>query len=144
MSVILSKPCQETSACQTILLIDDDEGDLHYWADTLRKLSKGYTVLTARDRHSGVALCKTHKVDCVLLDLDMPESGFDALLELIPNPKQPSIAVLILTRLVYPTLCEIAKINGAQGWLVKHSTSPEQLDSAIERAVLAVKSGVIQ
>ena len=69
----------------------------------------------------------------------MPESGFDLLLELIPNPKQPSIAVVILTRLVYPTLCEIAKLNGAQDWLVKQSTSAEQLDTAIQQAVASVR-----
>jgi CheY-like chemotaxis protein len=61
-------------------------------------------------------------------------------LDLIPDPKQPSIAVVILTRLVYPTLCEIAKMHGAQDWLVKRTTSPEQLDAAVQRAVASVKS----
>ena len=39
---------------------------------------------------------------------------------LVLNPKQPPIAVIVLTRLLYPTLCEIVKINGAQNWLVKN------------------------
>lgn len=121
--------------------MDDDERDLLHWADALRNLGKGYTVLTARDRQSGLALCRDRKVDCVLLDLDMPESGFDALLQLVPDPKKPAIAVVILTRLMYPTLCEIAKSHGAQEWLVKRETSAEQLDAAIQQAVRTVKRG---
>ena len=73
----------------------------------------------------------------MLLDLDMPESGF---VELVPNPKQPSIAVVFLTRLVYPTLREIAQMNGAHDWLVKRATSAEQLDAVIQKAVACVKS----
>ena len=67
---------------------------------------------------------------------DMPESGFNALSELIPNPKQPSVAVVILTRLVYATLREVVKNCG-----VKQATSAEQLDNAIQRAVASSKSG---
>jgi CheY-like chemotaxis protein len=131
---------QIRSSCTTILLIDDDQQDLMYWSDAVRKLGKNYTVLTAQDRKSGLAICKDRTVDCVLLDLDMPESGFEILLELVPDPKHPKIAVLILTRLVYPTLCEIAKLHGAQGWCVKRDTSAEQLDNAIQEAVVSINS----
>ena len=133
---------QHTTPTLTVLVVDDDEGELHYWAELVRNLGKNYTVLTAPDRQSAHAICREHRVDCVLLDLDMPESGFDLLLELVPDPKQPPIAVIVLTRLVYPTLCEIAKLHGAQEWLVKHQTSAELLDTAIRRAVLAVQSGL--
>jgi DNA-binding NarL/FixJ family response regulator len=76
----------------------------------------------------------------VLLDLDMPESGFHALLELVPDRQHPPIAVVILTRLVHPSLSELAKYNGAQGWLVKQHTSPEKLCAAIQQAMSFVKS----
>jgi hypothetical protein len=52
----------------------------------------------------------------------------------------PKIAVLILARLVYPTLCEIAKLHGAQGWCVKRETSAKQLDNAIQEAVVSINS----
>jgi CheY-like chemotaxis protein len=139
-SVTLPEP-QHTSSSLTVLIVDDEEEELRYWGDLVRNLGKNYTVLTALDRESAHAICREHRVDCVLLDLDMPESGFDLLLELVPDPKQPPIAVVVLTRLVYPTLCEIAKLHGAQDWLVKHQTSAELLDTAIQRAVLAVESG---
>jgi DNA-binding NarL/FixJ family response regulator len=69
----------------------------------------------------------------------MEESGFKALVDLIPDRKRPEIAVIIFTRLVNQTLAEIAKHNGAMAYLVKQHTSAEELDTAIQRAVCAVK-----
>ena len=101
----------------TVLLIDDDEADLKHWSDTVKNFAPNYTILKAPDCRSGLAICRDRTVDCVLLDLDMPESGFHALLELVPDRQRPPIAVVILTRLVHPSLSELAKHNGAQvGW----------------------------
>ena len=47
--------------------------------------------------------------------------------------------MVILTRLVYSSLSEVAKMNGAQDLLVKQCTSAEQLDDAVQRAVASVK-----
>lgn len=134
--VLAEAPATTTS----VLLIDDNEADLRYWSETVRNLSSNYTVLNANDCRSGLDICRTRPVDCVLLDLDMPESGFHALLELIPDRKLPQIAVVILTHLVHPVLSEMAKHNGAQGWLVKQYTSAGELDIAIREAVASVKS----
>ena len=134
--VFAEAPTTSTS----VLIIDDNEADLQYWSTTVRNLSSNYTVLHANDCRSGLDICRDRTVDCVLLDLDMPESGFHALLELIPDRKRPQIAVVILTHLVHPVLCEMAKHNGAQSWLVKQYTSAEELDMAIRRAVTSVKS----
>ena len=79
-------------------------------------------------------------VDCVLLDLDMPVSGFHALLELIPDRTRPPIAVIILTHLNHPNLFEMAKHNGAQACLLKQATSANDLDLAIQEAIASVKS----
>ena len=105
----------------------------------LRSLDRNYTVLTARDSESALRICRNRTVDCVLLDLDMPESGFNALLALVPDPKHPAIAVIILTRLVYATLREVVTNCGAQDWFVKRETSREQLDTAIQRAVASIR-----
>ena len=58
-------------------------------------------------------------VDCVLLDLDMPGSGFHALLELIPDRTRPSIPVIILTHLNHPNLFAMAKQQWRAGLLVE-------------------------
>ena len=136
--------CEElpslASTCATVLIIDDNEQDLKYWSDTVKNFGSNYTVLNARDCESGLAICRERTVDCVLLDLDMPQSGFNALLELVPTRQHPQIAVVIFTRLVHPTLAEIAKHNGALAYLIKQHTSAEELQTAIDRAVAAVKS----
>ena len=70
----------------------------------------------------------------------MPESGFFALLELVPDRERPAVAVIILTHLVHPNLAEMAKHNGAQAWLLKKHTSAEELSTAIQQAMSFVKS----
>ena len=124
----------QPSTGSTVLVIDDDEGDLKDWSDKVRKLPGNLTVLTAHDCKSGVEMCRDRKIDCVLLDLDMPESGFEALLELIPDRKHPQIAVIVLTHLPNPVLGELAKNNGAMGFLYKQRTSCKDLATAIEQA----------
>ena len=138
--MVFTETPPQTSTSATVLVIDDEEADLQYWSDTVRNFPSNYTVLRAHDCKSGLAICRDRAVDCVLLDLDMPESGFFALLELVPDRKRPEIAVIIFTRLVHPYLAEIAKHNGAQAWLVKQQTSTYELDITIQRAMSAVKS----
>ena len=70
----------------------------------------------------------------------MPESGFHALLELIPDRTRPSMPVIILTHLNHPNLFEMAKHNGAQACLLKQRISPKDLDTTIQQAIAAVKS----
>jgi len=131
-------PLASTSA--TILFIDDNEQDLDYWSAIVRNFGSNYTVLKAHDCTSGLSICRDQTVDCVLLELDIPESGFKALLDLIPDRKRPEVAVIIFTHLVHPILAEMAKDNGALSYLVKQNTSAEQLETAIGRAVVAVRS----
>ena len=139
--MVLTASLPQKTTSTTVLLIDDDESHRTYWSDVLRNRSSNYSVLEAADNKSGLDICRDHAVvDCVLLDLDMPESGFQVLLELIPHPKHPQIAVVILTHLVHPVLSEMAKDLGAQAWLVKQHTSAEELDTAIQQAVISIQS----
>jgi CheY-like chemotaxis protein len=125
---------------KTIVLIEDNEEDLQYWSRTLRSAPFNYTVLESSDAQSGLDLCRDGAIDCVLLDLDMPESGFHVLLELIPNRSRPRIPVIILTHLPHPNLWEMAKHNGAQACLLKQRTSAEELHCAIQTAISSVKA----
>ena len=135
----LTEAFPEAGTGNTVLLVDDDETELQHWSDTVRRLSSNHTVLTAHDSNAAIAICRERKVDCVLLDLDMPDSGFRALLELIPDRKHPSIAVVVLTHLHDRFLGELSKQNGAQGFLFKQRTSPKELSAAIEQAIASVK-----
>ncbi|HSF70134.1 MAG TPA: response regulator [Nitrospira sp.] len=129
-----------STAPSTVLIIDDNEEDLKYWSDSLRQSASHFTVLESSSAAGGLELCRSRAVDCVVLDLDMPESGFHVLLELVPERLRPKVAVIVLTHLPHPNLFEMAKHNGAQACLLKQSTSPQDLKQAIQQAVDAVKA----
>ena len=97
-------------------------------------------MLEASDAEDGRRILQKQKVDCVLLDFDMPLSGFFTLLEVVPDRERPKIAVIMLTCLVHPVWPELTKQNGAQAWLVKQCTSAEDLHHAIQKAITSVKS----
>jgi CheY-like chemotaxis protein len=80
----------QPTAPATVLVIDDNEEDLKYWSDLLRRSSANYTVLESSSAAAGLDLCRARPVDCVVLDLDMPESGFHVLLELVPDRQRPA------------------------------------------------------
>ena len=96
----------------TVLIIDDNYNDRKYWASALRESSFDYLMLEASDAEDGRRILQKQKVDCVLLDFDMPLSGFFTLLELVPDRERPKIAVIMLTCLVHPVWPELTKQNG--------------------------------
>lgn len=125
----------------TVLFIDDNDEDLKYWGERLKNYSShNYTVLDASSGEAGLELCRSERIDCVVLDLDMPESGFYVLFDLVRDRTRPQIAVVILSHLLLPNLLEMAKYNGAQVCLVKQTTSAQDLDNAIQKAVASVRS----
>jgi DNA-binding NarL/FixJ family response regulator len=128
------------TSCKTVLLIEDRREDRQYWTHLLRRHCPHYLVLEAADAQSGIELCHQQRVDCVLLDLDLPDtSGFQVLHDLIPHRTAPQIAVIVLTRLLSSVLPELAIQNGAQAYLIKDRTSIAMLDQAIQTALDSVK-----
>ena len=138
--VLAVNPPQLSTTLTTVLVIDDNDEDRKYWCDALKHSAHNYTVLEAPNGQSGLELCRSQRVDCIVLDLDMPESGFYVLFDLIRDRTRPQIAVVILTHLLVPNLQEMAKHNGAQVCLVKQATSTQNLENAIQNAVAAVRS----
>jgi DNA-binding NarL/FixJ family response regulator len=65
-------------------------------------------------------------------------SGFQVLLQLVPYARYPEIAVVMLSRLSFPQLAELAIKNGAQAYLVKSRISGDDLDRAIHKALVTV------
>jgi DNA-binding NarL/FixJ family response regulator len=98
-------------------------------------------VLEAAGGQEGLELLRHQKVDCVVLDLDLStSSGFQVLLDIVPDRERPKTAVLIFTRLQNPTLAKMSVENGAQAYLLKQNTSPDILDKAIHKAMTSVAS----
>jgi DNA-binding NarL/FixJ family response regulator len=96
-------------------------------------------VLTTDSVQSALDVCRCEKVACVVLDLDMNhESGFEILIDLVPDRQHCEIAIVVLTRLTSTTLHQIALEYGAYAVLVKHRTSPQLLNKAIQTAISSV------
>ena len=123
----------------TVLLIDSDKRDREYWAQRLTISSRDYVVLEADTGASGLAICHSQQVDCVVTELDLCDgSGFRVLLDLVPRVRYPDKAVIILSRLNLHALSELARKNGA--YLVKSHLSGDALDEIIRKAVAVVGS----
>ena len=123
----------------SILLIDNNKDQRNYWADQLRRCSSDYEIIEASDAQSGLDLYRSRRIDCVVLELSLPnQSGFQTLIELVPRASRPQIPVIVLTRMIHPGVWRLAKENGAYACLVKEFTSGDDLDKAIQRGVAFV------
>ena len=123
-----------------VLLIDGSDQQREYYAVRLIHISSDYVIHQAGSGEAGLALYKSQLIDCVVLEIDLPDmSGFALLVNLIPVVHRPKIAVIVLTRLFNPALLELAIKNGAQAALHKPMTSPAILEKAIRTAVNTVQ-----
>ena len=126
----------------SVLLIDGSASQRTYWADELKRYSSDYQIVEASDGESGIALYRSRRIDCVVLELSLAdgESGFETLIKLVPVASRPHVAVVVLTLMTHRGVWELAKQNGAYACLAKKFTSGEDLDKAIQRAVAFVGS----
>ena len=123
----------------TVLLIDSFKDDRQYWAERLRVSSPNYVVLEADTGAAGLAICQSQRIDCVILELNLPDMpGFEILVKLVPRALHPEIPVIMLSRIRILPIAELAKNNGAQAFLVKSYASGDQLSIAIHKAIATV------
>jgi len=123
----------------TVLLIDSHKEDRQYWKQRLDISSPDFVVLEADTGASGLAICHSQKIDCVIAELDLSDmSGFQVLVDLVPRARYPEKAVIILSRLNLPALAELAKSNGALAYLIKSNLSGDALDRIIRKGIAAV------
>ncbi len=123
----------------SVLFIDGSKNQRAYWAAQLKQCSPDYQILEASDGQAGLDICRSSRIDCVVLELSLPDqSGFQTLVNLVPIASRPQVAVIVLTLLTGRGLWELAKQNGAYVCLAKQFSSGEDLDKAIQRAVAFV------
>jgi DNA-binding NarL/FixJ family response regulator len=119
-----------------ILFIDGNPDDLEQYTQHLRLSSANFNIIHAATGKSGLTFCERHAVDCVVLEIELPDvSGFEVLLKLIPHCREPNVAVIMLTRLSNVYLLDAAMRNGAQAAFSKLFTSPDTLERAVLKAV---------
>jgi CheY-like chemotaxis protein len=124
----------------TVLVIDDNHDERAHWSASLKQAPFGFLVLEADCGGSGYKLFQKQHIDCVVLDLEMPESGLFTLLRLIPDPTRRHVPVVILSKLTQPALLKLMKSLGAYECLVKEYCSAEKLAQTIREAIVVVKS----
>lgn len=122
-----------------ILLIDSQKEDRACWAQRLRVSLPDCIVLEADTGEAGLALYRSQRVDCVVMELSLSDmSGFEVLMKLVQRPKRSDCAVIVLTKLMLASMGELAISNGAQAYLVKSRTSGDEVGLAIRKAVETV------
>jgi DNA-binding NarL/FixJ family response regulator len=127
------------SGSLTILLIDGNDIDRDYYAERLRRSFPDYVLLQATTGRTGLVMCNSQAIDCVVLELDLPDmSGFEVLLKLVPHVYHPELPVIVLTRLSNPHLLDAALTNGAHAAFHKSMTSGDMLDQTILKAVSTI------
>ena len=66
--------------------------------------------------------------------------GLRLLIQLVPPPRYPQPAVIVLSKSPIPRMAELATNNGAQAYMVKSEVTPDQLEVAIRKAITDVSA----
>ena len=124
---------------KSILLIEDHDIIRRYYAERLRHLLSDSVILEATTGQTGLDLFERQTIDCVILDLSLPDlSGFEVLAKLVPVAGQPRVPVVVLTAIDNGPLLQAAESNGAFAALQKDLTSADELVTHVRRAMAAI------
>lgn len=83
---------------KTILLVDDEEDELHLFARMLEAEKDRYAILQVTTGRRGLSMLRRRRPDLLLLDLNMPDvNGFQVLEEKARDPAIASIPVIIIS-----------------------------------------------
>lgn len=120
-----------------VLLVEDDEGDARLVEDELADtLPQAWIARssTLREALSALGPAVDPAVDCVLLDLGLPDaSGLDAVARL--RAQVPGIPLIVLTGLDDAAAGVAAVQAGAQDYLVKGNVGGDQLARSIRYSI---------
>jgi serine phosphatase RsbU (regulator of sigma subunit) len=115
-----------------VLLVEDDDGDAFLVQELLDEAVSPVELLRARTLAEAEAA--VGRVDCVLLDLGLPDaSGLDGLRRLVA--RADGVALLVLTGLADERRGAEAVAAGAQDYLVKGQVDGQLLTRAIRYAI---------
>ncbi len=118
----------------TLLLIEDDEDDALIVEDMMAASSMDVRLLHGLTLATGLELLQTNRVDCVLLDLRLPDAvGLESVTRV--REASPGIAVVVLTGYDEATAGELAVEAGAQDYLSKAQVDSDLLSRAVRYAV---------
>ncbi len=116
-----------------VLLIDDDQSNLHFMQQLLRM--DGHELTWAADGQQGIALVKQFRPELIICDVIMPHLGGYAVLETVRADRQfAEIPVLLFSAAMDEEARAMGLRRGATEVLAK-PFDLEQLRSAIRRCL---------
>jgi DNA-binding NarL/FixJ family response regulator len=130
-----------TAALYTSLLFIDHNA-ISFWSSGLRNYSPYYAILQAATARQGIELFQEKRFDCLVLELGVPQSGFDVLRFVVSQGQSPAVPIVVLTSLNNPVLQKRAIDEGAQLYLVKQRTTAKVLHETIQGAIKDFKRQV--
>ncbi len=120
-----------------ILIVDDSQADRELYCRRLqRDPHADYDIHEVELGEQGLAACAATTPDCILLDYRLPDLTGIQFLERLPaqtNGQRP--AVVLITASGSERVAVDALQHGAQDYLVKGTTTPEQLWRAVANAI---------
>lgn len=118
---------------QSILIIDDDQGDVKLLSRALAS-EKNLSIHSVHSLKAGLDLIQDTTVDIVLLDLSLPDSrGLETVKHFVNT--HPEIPVVVITGLDSEEVGIAAITQGAQDYLIKNSYDSEGLAHCIRYAI---------
>ncbi|MFH8217736.1 PP2C family protein-serine/threonine phosphatase [Streptomyces sp. NPDC018057] len=116
-----------------ILLVEDDDGDALLVEELLYDTDLPHTLTRCRTAAEARGALAAHPVDCVLLDLHLPDaSGVETVQAIEPDTQA---AIIVLTGLDEPRAGVDALAAGAQDYLVKGKVEPDLMQRAVRYAI---------
>ena len=126
------------TVAKSILLIDGSTIDRRHYSSVVRAAVPGCYIVQAGSGVDGLKLYPSHCIDCVILELALPDMHeSDVLHQLANSLDVPRIPLIVLTRLCYPTIGQFGKESGATATFVKKRTSDKVLQDAVLAALLS-------
>ena len=113
-----------------ILIIEDSDMSRKLYRTKL--IADGFSVLEARDGVEGISLLAENTPDLIVLDLFMKRLDGFKMLAVIKSSKWASIPVLIFSSLITQDVIDRLIEGGADDFLIKQVTSPDELSKAIK------------
>ncbi|MEU7427524.1 fused response regulator/phosphatase [Streptomyces sp. NPDC040750] len=116
-----------------ILLVEDDDGDALLVEELLYDTDLPHTLARCRTAAEARRALASDPVDCVLLDLHLPDASGLETVQAIQADTHP--AIIVLTGLDEPRAGVEALAAGAQDYLVKGKVEPDLMQRAVRYAV---------
>lgn len=116
-----------------ILLVEDDDGDALLVEELLYDTDLPHTLARSRTAADARAVLAAGPVDCVLLDLHLPDASGVETVQAIQTDTRT--AIVVMTGLDEPSAGVEALAAGAQDYLIKGKVAPDLMQRAVRYAV---------